>query len=301
MAEAVVAASVPALPGLSVAIVAGAGFGVGLLLIALGVWGAVRTGAEDGRRLVPAVDRFRLRLTLGALTALAAVVVSGWPVAVPLGATLGFLAPTLVGARRRREAEIATIEAIASWAEQLRDTIGAAAGLQEAITVTARVAPVEIRPAVQELAAGLRRSDLADQLRRFAARLDDPTADQIVVALILASERRGQHLGRLLSDVAEAGRQDVTMRIRTETSRAQVYGDAKVVSAVVLGMFAFMLAFNRAYLAPFDRLAGQVVLGLVGLAWAVALYGIAQLAVVRRPERLLQLAPSVARSERGSR
>lgn len=272
---------------LLVAMLAGTGFGVGVLLVVLGLWGAVRSEQELRTRRLGPIDRWRLRVSLAVAGALAAIVATGWPVAVVLAAVGGFVSPTLIGAKRRRQAEIDKIESIAAWAEQLRDTIGAAAGLQEAIAVTARVAPREIRPAVQELAAGMRRNRLADQLRLFARRVDDPTADQIVVALILASERRGQHLAQLLSDVAAAGRDDVTMRIRTETSRAQVYNDAKVVTGIVGGMFLFMLVANRSYLDAFDRLGGQVVLAVVGILWAVALYGIAQLSVVRRPPRLL--------------
>lgn len=273
-----------------VAMGAGLGFGVGVLLVVLGLIGTVRGGHEEPLRAMPRIDRLRLRATLAVAGAIVAFVLTGWPVASVLAAAAGFVAPTLVGAKRRRQADIDKIEAIATWAEQLRDTIGAAAGLQEAIAVTARVAPREIRPAVQELAAGMRRNRLADQLRLFAQRLGDPAADQVVVALILASEKRGQHLTRLLSDVADAGRDDVTMRTRTETSRAQIYNDAKVVTGIVLGMFAFMLAFNRDYLAPFDRLGGQLVLAVVGVLWAVALYGIAELSVVRRPPRLLHAA-----------
>ncbi|MCP3992422.1 MAG: type II secretion protein F [Actinomycetia bacterium] len=270
-----------------VVMLAGTGFGLGLLLIILGLRGIEVPDAtpRHGERF--GLDRLRLRLTLAAFGAVILWALSGWPVGALLAASGGFIAPTLVGAKARRQASIAKIEAIAGWAEQLRDTIGASAGLQEAIVVTARVAPPEIRPAVQDLAAGLRRNNLSTELRDFAEKIDDPSADQIVVALILASERRGQNLTQLLSEVAASSRDDASMRIRTETSRAQTYSDAKVVSGIVVGMFLFMLLFNRAYLAPFDRVTGQLVLAVVGTLWAFALYGIAQLSVVRRPPRLL--------------
>ncbi|MCP4224479.1 MAG: type II secretion protein F [Actinomycetia bacterium] len=270
-----------------VVMLAGTGFGLGLLLIILGLRGieVPEATARHGERF--GLDRLRLRLTLAAFGAVILWALSGWPVGALLAASGGFIAPTLVGAKARRQASIAKIEAIAGWAEQLRDTIGASAGLQEAIVVTARVAPPEIRPAVQDLAAGLRRNNLSTELRDFAEKIDDPSADQIVVALILASERRGQNLTQLLSEVAASSRDDASMRIRTETSRAQTYSDAKVVSGIVVGMFLFMLLFNRAYLAPFDRVTGQLVLAVVGTLWAFALYGIAQLSVVRRPPRLL--------------
>ena len=271
-----------------VVMLAGSGFGLGLLLIILGLRGAERTvTSRRTTRVGPRFDRLRLRLGLAVAGGLLLWVASGWPVGMLLAAVGGFVAPTLAGAKKRRQSAIAKIEAVAGWAEQLRDTIGAAAGLQEAIAVTARVAPLEIRPAVRELAAGMRRNDLSSELRRFAETVEDAAADQIVVALILASERRGQNLTHLLSDVAAAAREDATMRIRTETARAQTYSDARVVSTIVVGMFAFMLVFNRGYLDPFDRWAGQAVLATVGSLWALALYGIAQLSVVRRPPRLL--------------
>jgi len=281
-------------------VLAGTGTGTGLLLIIIG-WRGVETQSRTGRLRAAGgrvaerhVDRLRLRLALAAGGGIGLWLLSGWPVGIIASATAGFVAPTLVGAKQRRQAAIAKIEAIAGWAEQLRDTIGASAGLQEAITVTARVAPPEIRPAVQDLAGGMRRNDLSSQLRRFADLVDDAAADQIVVALILASERRGQNLTLLLTDVAAAAREDATMRIRTETARAQTYSDAKVVSWIVIGMFSFMLMFNRRYLEPFDSLLGQTVLATVAVLWALALYGIAQLSIVRRPPRMLASAGEAA-------
>lgn len=276
----------------------GTGLGIGLMLIVLGLRGVSVGGAPSLGRSVRRPDRFGLRLALAVGGAGLLWLAAGWPVGMLLAAVGGFVAPTLVGAKRRREQAIEDIEAIAGWAEQLRDTIGAAAGLQEAIAVTARVAPLRVRPAVQDLATGMRRRPLSVELRRFAATLDDPAADQIAIALILASERRGQNLTRLLSDIAASAREDATMRIRTETSRAQTYSDAKVVSGIVVGMFGFMMVFNRGYLDAFDRLTGQLVLAVVGVLWATALYGIAQLSVVRRPPRLLALADDQQRRSR---
>lgn len=240
------------------------------------------------------MERRRLRLGLAASGGIAMWLFTGWPVGGVLAVVAGLLAPSLVGAKRRRDAVVEQTEAIAGWAEQLRDTISAAAGLQEAIATTARVAPIPIRPAVVELAAGIRRSSLATELHRFAERLADPIADQVAVALLLAAERRGDDLSRLLDDLAEGARADATMRIRTETSRAQTYNDAKVVTGVVVGMFAFMLLVNRHYLDAFDTWAGQAVLAVVGSLWLVALFGITTLSQVRRPPRLLSIAVGAA-------
>ena len=52
--------------------------------------------------------------------------------------------------------------------------MSAAAGLHEAIGVTARVAPLPIRDEVQELAARLRHEPLPTAMRRFAAAPGQP-------------------------------------------------------------------------------------------------------------------------------
>jgi hypothetical protein len=80
------------------------------------------------------------------------------------------------------------------------------------------------------------------------------------------------------------------MRVRVETSRAQTYTDAKVVTGIVLAMFGFMLVLNRSYLAAFDTLAGQLVLAVIGCLWALALWTLVELSAVRRPPRILALA-----------
>jgi hypothetical protein len=273
-----------------VVLLAGGGTGIGLLLVVLGLRGVEPRRSRDGQAVtarLAGVERLRLRLALASAGVIVMWLVAGWPVGMLLAGTAGFVAPTLVGVKRRREAAIARTEAVAGWAEQLRDTISASAGLQEAIAVTARVAPIEIRSAVRELSVGIRRNSLAGELHRFALAVDDPAADQVAVALMLAAERRGQNLTQLLGDVAAAARDDATMRIRVETARAQTYTDAEVVSGIVLAMFGFMLALNRSYLAAFDTWTGQGVLAVIGCLWAVALWTLVELSIVRRSPRIL--------------
>jgi len=275
-----------------VVLMAGLGTGFGLLMAVMGI-----RGVEDSEipaldlssvsERVRGIDQLRLRIGLALVGAVMMMVLAQWPVAIFLAGLAGFTSPTIAGAAKRRKEAIARSEAIATWAEQLRDTIGSAAGLQEAISVTSRVAPREIRPQIQALARGMRRRPLPELLRVFAVRVDDPAADQVAIALIMASERRGQNLTTLLSDVAAAAREEATMRMRTETSRAQTYSDAKAVTGIVLGVFFLLLLVNKGYLSAFDSFTGQVVMGVVGAMWAFAVYGIAELSKVRRPPRIL--------------
>ena len=195
---------------------------------------------------------------------------TGWPVGALLAGAGGWASPSLAGAKARRKAELGRLEALAVWAEQLRDTIGAAAGLQEAILATAKVAPLPIRAEVAELATRLRREPLSVALRRFAGSLADPAADQIVAALALASERQAGNLVGLLSEVASAARQQVSMRLRIETGRARTYTQTMSVALITGGSVGLLVVMRSSYLDPYDTAVGQMVLAGVGLLFVVA-------------------------------
>ncbi len=266
----------------------GAVAGLGILLVVAGLRGVpAGTLGSAAQRWSPNVDRLSLRLGLALGAAAVVYAVTRWPVGAVAGAVFGFTAPTLLGARARRRREVERIEAVARWAEQLRDTMSAAAGLHEAIGVTARVAPLPIRTEVQELAARLRQEPLPDALRRFASQLACPAGDQVAVALILASERHGARLSDVLSRVAAASRAEASLRLRIEAQRARTYSQARLVSGVIGAVVAAYVVLNRAYLAPFSTPAGQVVLALVCTLWFGSFWALVRLAEVEPAERIL--------------
>ncbi len=278
---------------LVLSLVLGAACGVGAMLVVLGLRGIEpKPVAERSshRPLSESVEDLNLRIVMAVAAVVVVWILSRWPVGVVLAACGGLTAPTLAGAKRRRLAAIAKTEAIASWAEQLRDIIGTSSGLQEAISASSRVAPAVIRSEVRTLAVEQRRLSFGDAIRHFADSVNDPAADQVSLALLLAAERRGQSLAAVLDDVATAAREEATMMDRTETSRAQTYNESLAVTSIVLVMFIGMLIFNRAYLDAFDSLIGQTVLGVVGVGWGAAFYTLIQLSYVRRPDRMLSLS-----------
>ena len=132
-------------------------------------------------------------------------------------------------------------EALAVWAEMLRDTIAAHAGLREAIAVTARVAPLPIRAEVQALAVRAEREPLTVALRRFAVEVADPVADLIVAALVIAADRQAHRLAELLSQIAAAAREQAAMRIRVETGRARTYASSRALVAITFGLAVVLL------------------------------------------------------------
>jgi Flp pilus assembly protein TadB len=216
-----------------------------------------------------------------------AALITGWPAAGVLAAATALVAPMLLGVRRRRDEAMARSEAIASWAEMLRDTIRSHAGLQEALGITAQVAPAAIRTEVQALSVRAERGSLTDALRQFAVDVDDPVADLVVASLVIAAERQAQRLSDLLSQIAVSAREQTAMRLRVETGRARTYASSKALVAITFGLAVVLMVFSPTFMEPYDTATGQLVLIGIGALFAGALWGLVQLGRPASSPRLL--------------
>lgn len=261
------------------------------LLAAIGVWVAVAglTGVTVNERPSRPVawDNVTWRGALICTSFLAAWALTGWPAAGLLAGASAAVAPMLVGTRRRRRELEARSEALASWAEMLRDTISAHAGLREAIAVTARVAPLPIRNEVQALSVRAERESLTVALRKFASDVEDPVADLIVTALVIAAERQAQRLSDLLSEIASSAREQAAMRVRVETGRARTYASSRALVIITLGLAVCLLLFSPQFMAPYDSATGQLVMTSIGALFAGALWGLVQMGRPAPSPRLL--------------
>jgi tight adherence protein B len=246
------------------------------------------------RRAGVRVDRAGLRGAAASAGALGGAL-TGWPVAVALGAVGGAAAPSLVGRRAGRERALARTEALAAWTESLRDLISAGSAVESTITESARVAPTPIRVEVRALAERLgNNEDLDDGLGAFAADLDDPLGDLVITAIATASSRQGgANLTAVLGAAAHAARAQVAMRHQVEAARAGTYTSARVVVTVFALFTVGLLVFNRSFLDPFDTAAGQVVLCVIGGLFAVCALAMARLAEPERPERFFRTRTTV--------
>ena len=182
------------------------------------------------------------------------------------------------------------IEAIAGWAEMLRDTLAGSAGLEQAIVATAPLVPLPIRAEVVTLAVRLEGERLGPALRAFADEVADPTCDLVVAALVLAAEHQAQRLGELLGSLAVAARDQATMRLRVEAGRARTRTSVKVIVGVTGAVVAGLALLNRGYLAPYDTAVGQLVLLLVGVVFSVAFVWLARMTKPASVERFLASA-----------
>ncbi|MGW9205676.1 type II secretion system F family protein [Embleya sp. NPDC055664] len=272
----------------------GAGVGLGIFLVLSDLRSAHSSAADDRQgpgRLAAGVREVlgHQRLVVSAVAAGVAMgVLTGWPVGGFLTTIAVLSMPQVVRPDRDAKARTARIEAIAVWAEMLRDTLSAAAGLEQAIRATADSPPPALVEEVRGLAARIESGQrTGDALRDFADDLDDPTADLVVVALILAAERQARQLAELLGSLADSAREQVVMRLKVDAERARVRTSVRVVMGVSLAMAAGLVLLNRGYLQPFDSAVGQFTLAIVGSLFGIAFGWMARIARLAKPRRLL--------------
>jgi len=269
----------------ALALLCGAVFGLGVIMVAAG-WRGVDPDAGERARHALADRGLLLRAALSTVALLVVGLSTGWPVAAVGAAALAAVSPSLVGGKADRARAVARVEAIATWAEMLRDTVGAGAGLAEAIRATAAVAPAPLAGALATLSVRMEHRNLGAALRDFAEEVADPTADLVVAALVLAATEQARRLGDLLGALAEATREQAAMRLRVEATRARTRTTAAAVAAIAVVAAVGFLAFDRPFLHPYDTAEGQVALALICACFAGAFWMLARMGRVAAPERL---------------
>lgn len=232
----------------------------------------------------PMVDRNRVAVAGGA--GLLVLVVSRWPVAAAGASAAGWVVAGLPR-RSERDRYEARTEAIALWAEMLRDSMGTARGVEGVLVATAGAAPLAIRPEVQRMADRLTGEPLGDVLDDLAADLDHPLGDLVVTALRLTSTTGGRRVREVLSDLAAAAYAEADSHRRIAVARQRPQSALKYTAIVIAGFVALLLVFSRDYLSPYNSALGQVVLAAVGFYWAAGFWWMAKMGRAAPVERFL--------------
>lgn len=267
----------------------GAMVGVGVLAVLFTLQGIrlfprFRSRAASG---VAASQRLLLWLVGAFVSAVAILAMSGWPVAA-LWTFMGVMStPLLRGSGPSAEEAIAKVEAIATWSEQIRDTMNAAAGLQQALVATAVRGPEAIEHELAEFARRAPRGDLAAALRQLGRDVDHPSADMVIAGLISAIELDAGRLVPLLSRLALSIREEAHMRIRIEVGRARIRTSMRIVACCVGSTALLLLAFGGDLLSSYNGTAGQLWLLVVGAVVVVAVWATRELARVPQPDRFV--------------
>jgi Flp pilus assembly protein TadB len=215
------------------------------------------------------------------------MLITRWPVAALFCGFGAFMGPTFFGGRAARARQVARIEAIAGWAEMLRDTLAAAGGLEQSIIASAPIAPEAIRPSVLRLAARLERDRLTVALREYADELNDPIGDLVVAALVLAADKSPKRLGYLLGQLAQAARAEANMRLKIDAGRARARTATKVVTATTIIFTLVIMLLNRDYMDAYNSIVGQLMLVLVGTCFTLSFVWLAKASRFQPAERFL--------------
>ncbi len=215
-------------------------------------------------------------------------VVSGWLVVGLVVCVVIILVPGVGATPAHRRNEQALVEAIASWTEQLRDTLAGSHGLEQVIIATAPHAPLAIAQAVERLSVFITYGSLSDGLRRFAEDVDHPTADFVTAALVTASQHQARDIGLLLGHLAQCARDEGRMRTRVWVGRARTRSAVRIITTVVALFVGGLFTFNRKYLEPYSSVSGQIILGVILIGFAFALFMMHSMSRIETPERFIR-------------
>ena len=234
------------------------------------------------------VRRFGVRFVGATAMGAAVVLVSSW---LAPGIVVGVAAFWAIGGWQRRqrssELEIARLDALASWIENVRDVLMAGEQPVGAITSTVNTCPPIIRPQVRRLAAGLGRQDPDLVFRRFADDLDDPLGDLVAAGLSIAI-RRGARTVPVLTALAEQTRQQVDRRRLIEAERAPTRREVQALTLIMGALVLGLLVLGRSrYLDAYDEPSGQLFLAASLAGYAALIVRVQRLAAFPRPSRFL--------------
>jgi hypothetical protein len=263
------------------------------LVVVLGVVVAVvpSTAAPMGRVSADTARTVGLRTVVALAAGSVVFLVSGWAIpGLVVAAGTFWVAGGLLRRARSSTAEIARLDALASWTENVRDVLMAGEQPIGAITSTVASCQPVIRPHVRRLAAGLGRQEPEVVFRRFADDLDDPVADLVAAGLSIAI-RRGARTVPVLTSLAEQTRQQVDRRRLVEAERAPTRREVQALTLIMSLLILGLLVFGRSeYLDSYDTVGGQTFLAVALGLYAALIVRVQRLAAFPRPSRFLTSA-----------
>ena len=235
---------------------------------------------------------------LGAALGFGAWYATGWVMAGLIGVTAGVMGPMMWRAPRRRQEFTDEIEAYSQWTEQIRDLVSASGSLFEAVTLSADQAPPRLRPKIAQMASIARTLGLLTALDWFAAEMESPFADRLVLGMKIAWDS-GARVSEAFDSTARSMRAEVEIRHRNEVANARAWTQVISMVGITVGSVLLMFVFNKGFFDPFGTLVGQAILAAVGALIFGNIYWVLKLSESGIPVRLLtttsdRVAASVA-------
>lgn len=241
-------------------------------------WSRRPVGARGRRRDVV------LALSLAGGVGVAAA--TGWLIALPLVPVLALGLPYLLTVPRARD--IALLEALDRWVRSLSATLATGKSITDALRISRRTAPPLLADEVSTLVARLNnRWDTREALLRMADALDSPDADAVLAALILAARRGTNGASVTLQAMADSLQATLQGRRVIEVERSKPYVVVRQVTVISLGTLLVAFAVSPDFFAAYRSPVGQLVLGVLLLAYLGSLLLMRRKASQRERPRIL--------------
>lgn len=277
----------------ALALLAGGGVGVGLLLIGRGLFGVEGPARSSRRRW----SRGQWQRAAGAVAAgLVVLTVTRWVVAAAGAVLLVAFGERLLGGGRRARVATERLEALAAWSESLRDMTATGVALPEALAASVTAASPVIRPQLGGLVERLlAREPLEVALRALGDDLDDAGADLTLAALILNARAQGRALEAVLSALARSARAELAVRRTVAAERRSTRRAVQFVVGTTVVTALGLAVGNPRYVAPYRSVTGQLVLALVVAIFAAGFTWLSRLSALPTPRRFLATTAERAR------
>lgn len=239
----------------------------------------------------------RRDLKLGAVAALtlAAFAVTRWPVTLIAVPAILLLVPWLL--RNHNAGGIERTAAIETWVRSLRSLLqgGSENTLEGALQASLGAAPDPIKPELTALVSRMRARWSTEQaLAKFADDVDDPTADTVAAALMLAARRRGFGLSEVLSGLSDSVADEVRARRKIESDRTMPRTAAVAITYGTLALALLMALFRPEMLAPYGTAIGQIVLFVIAAGYLGTLFLLRRITTAKDRPRLHPVAAPTA-------
>lgn len=214
--------------------------------------------------------------------------VLGWPFVALVAFGVGLVLPFGYYAARRdcRRAEVQ--RELADAIDQLRLAVQAGRSVPEALAGLAHHGPEHLRPEFAALVLDQRLRGLGPALQAMKGRLADPVVDVFAEALILSERTGGRNVTAVLEQLARAvrGQLRVLEEVRAQQARHRLA--AQIIAALPIALLLLTRTLNPEYLAVYDTVAGQAIIGVAILMVALGYAAMLQLGKLPGEERVFR-------------
>jgi tight adherence protein B len=225
-------------------------------------------------------------LGVAAVTFAVTSFVTGTPLVALVPAVAAAMLPRAYYGRRRaaRQRELQ-----AAWPDGLRDvgaSLAAGRSLGHALEALADTGPAPLRAAFVRFPTLSRMLGPVAALEVVKAELADPTSDRVIEVLILAQERGGPIVARILDDLVIATTKDVKVLAEVESEGLEMKLNARAVLVMPWLVLVALTIRDGAFRDFYSSAAGLVVVLVGALLCAVGAWWIGRLGRAHEERRV---------------